>query len=70
MVGEANSCLESNPIPTRGAQRAQINLLHTRTQRPHRDGDRTVFEHLLWVYRSAVDCQGAGTLGAADVGMA
>ena len=25
------------PIPTRDAQRAQTNLVHTRTQRPHRD---------------------------------
>ena len=31
------SCLESHPIPARNAQRAQTNLVHTRTQRPHRD---------------------------------
>ena len=37
MVGGAKSHLESNPIPTRDAQRAQTNLVHTRTQRPHRD---------------------------------
>ena len=32
MVGGANSYLESNPIPTRDAQRAQTKLVHTRTQ--------------------------------------
>ena len=35
---------------------AKTNLVHTRTQRPHRDSARTVFECLLWRYRSAVDC--------------
>ena len=44
------------PHTTRKAQRAQTNLVHTRTQRPHRDRDRTVFEHLLRRYGSAVDC--------------
>ena len=48
--------LESNPIPTRGARRAQTNLVCTRIQRPHRDWARTVFECLLWRYGSAVDC--------------
>ena len=37
MVGGANSHLESNPIPTRDAQRAQINFVCTRTQVPLRD---------------------------------
>lgn len=37
MVGGANSCLKSNPIPTRDAKRAQTNLVHTRAQGPHRD---------------------------------
>ena len=32
------------------------NLMCTRTQRPHRDWDRTVFECLLRRYGSAVDC--------------
>ena len=36
-VGGAKSCLESNPIPTRDAQKAQTYLVSTRTQRPHRD---------------------------------
>ena len=36
-VGGVKSHLESNPIPTRDAQRCQTNLVCTRTQRPHRD---------------------------------
>ena len=48
--------LESNPIPTRDAQRAQTYLVCTRTQRSHRDWDRPVFGCLLRRYRSAVDC--------------
>ena len=36
-VGEVKSYLESNPIPTRNAPRVQTNLVHTRSQRPHRD---------------------------------
>ena len=55
MVGGVNSHLESNPIPTRDAKRAQTNYVHSRTQGPYRDWDRTVFEHLLWRYGSAVD---------------
>ena len=35
--GGMKSHLESNPIPARDAQRAQTYLVHTRTQRPHRD---------------------------------
>ena len=57
MVGGVKSCLESNPIPTRDVQRAQTNLVPTRTQRPHRDWARTAFECLLWRYRSAVACR-------------
>ena len=56
MVGGANSCLESNPIPARDAKKAQTNLVRTRTQGLHRDWDKTVSEHLPWRYRSAVDC--------------
>ena len=33
-VGGAKSCLESNTISKRDAQRAQTNLVHTRYQRP------------------------------------
>ena len=36
-VGGAKSHLESNPIPARITQRAQTNLVRTRTQRTHRD---------------------------------
>ena len=32
-----NVNLESSPISARDAERAQTNLVHTRTQRPHRD---------------------------------
>ena len=37
MVGGVESHLESNPIPTRDAQKAQTNLACTGTQRPQRD---------------------------------
>ena len=56
MVGGTKSCLESNPTPARATQSAQTNLVSTKTQRPHRDWDRTVFECLLWSFGSAVDC--------------
>ena len=36
-IGGAKSRLKSNPIPARDVQRAQTNLVHSRTQRPHRD---------------------------------
>ena len=48
-VGGANSHLESNPIPVRDAQRAQTNLVRTRTQGPHRDWDRTVLSVSWWL---------------------
>ena len=37
MVRGANLHLESNPIPPRDPQRAQTNIVCTRTQRSHRD---------------------------------
>ena len=43
------------PIPTRDTQRSQTSLV--RTRRPHRDWARTVFQCLLWRYRSAVACR-------------
>ena len=67
MGGGSNLHLKSNLIATRNAQRAQTNLVFTRTQRLHRDWDRTVCEHLLWRYGSAVVCTGPGAQG---VGMA
>ena len=42
------------------------NLVHTRTQAPHKDWDRTVFEHLLWRYGPAVDCHRDGVLRLAS----
>ena len=57
VVEWAKSHLQSNPIPTRDAQRAQTYLVHTRTQRPH-DRARAVFGCLLRRYGSAVDCCG------------
>ena len=66
MVGGAKSHLESNPIPTRDAQRTQTNLVCTGTHRPHRD--------CVWVspveVQSTVDCLGAGALDAADLSIA
>ena len=47
MIGGEKSHLESHPIPGRHFQRAQTNLMHTGTQRSHRDRDRTVFECFL-----------------------
>ena len=49
---------QRNPIKTPfppDTQRSQTNLVHTRTQGPHRDWDKTMFEHLLWRCGSAVD---------------
>ena len=43
------------------------NLVCTRSQRPHRDGARTVFECLLWRYRSVVACRRAAALSAGDL---
>ena len=51
-----NFLVESNLIPARDAWRAQTNLVRTRTQRPHRDWARTVFEYFLQMYGSAVVC--------------
>ena len=66
MVGGAKSHLESNPIPPSVAQRAQTNLMHTRTQRPHRD-----LELCLSVSCGGTGQQwtaaGSGALGTADL---
>ena len=37
-----------------------INFVHTGTQGPHKDWDRTVFEHLLWRYGSQWTATGTG----------
>ena len=44
MVGGAKLHLESNPIPSRDAQGAQINLVCSRTKRPH-----TLRQNCVWV---------------------
>ena len=61
--------LESNPIPTRDAQRVQTNLVCTKTQRPHKEPDLclSVSCEGTGVQRPAA---GTGALGAADLGMA
>ena len=60
MVGGTKSHLESNPIPASDVRRAQTKLVHTRTQRPHRNWARTMFECLLQRYGSVVWATGAG----------
>ena len=66
MVGGAKLYLESNPIPARDAQ---TNLLYNRAQRPHRDGDRTVWVSPAEVWASSGLLQGQ-RLSAADLGTA
>ena len=56
ITGGVKTHLESNPTATRDAQRAQTNLVHIGTQRPHRDWARTVCECLLWRYGLAMAC--------------
>ena len=68
MVGGANSPLESNPIPTRDAKRAQTNC----TPGP-RDPTETETELCLSISCGGMGQQwtapGSGALGAADLGM-
>ena len=66
MVGGANSCLESNLIPASEGS----NLVHTRTQRPYRDWDRTVSGVSCGVTGLQWSAAGAGALGAVDLGVA
>ena len=56
MEGRAKLCLETNPIPSRDAQKNQTKLVCIRTQRTHRDWLRAVVECLLWRHSSAVGC--------------
>ena len=73
MVGGVELHLESNPVPTRDARKAQTTLACTRTQRPHRDRARPAFECLSVSCRGTGQqwsAAGAGALGAADLGMA
>ena len=69
MAGGENSRLESNPIPVRDAQRAQTNLVCTRTQEPHRAWDRTQSVSCGGVGQQWA-ATGTGALGAANLGMA
>ena len=55
MVGGVKLHLESNTTSARDAQRAQKNLVCTRTHRPT-ETQTELFEFLLWRYGSAVDC--------------
>ena len=66
----AKSHLESNSLPSRDTQRVQTNLVCSRTQRPHRDWARTVFECLLQRYGQQWPATGVGALGTADLSMA
>ena len=70
MVGGAKSCLESNPIPARDAQRTETNLCAPRL----RDPTETETELCLSVSCGGTGQQwtaaGAGALGAGDLGMA
>ena len=63
MVGWANSHLESNPFLARDAQRAQTNLVCTRTQGPHRDWHRTIWVFPVEVRVSSGLPQGQGLWG-------
>ena len=71
MVGGAKSRLESNPVPTRDAQRAQTKPVCT--SRPCRDRAR----HAIGCVSVSCRCTGqqspaagAAVLGAADQGVA
>ena len=59
---------ESNPIPSREAQRAQTNLVCTRTQGPHRD--RAVLSISCGGIGQQWTATEMGALGTADLGMA
>ena len=57
MVEGAKSRLESNPITTREAQRAQTkSCTHQESPKGWSQTCLWVFEHLLWRYRSAMAC--------------
>ena len=56
MVGGGEIAFRIKPHTPRETQKAQTYLVHTRTQRPHRHWDRTVFGCLLRRYVSAADC--------------
>ena len=68
MVEGANLHLKSNPIPTRDSQRAQTNLVCTRTQGPYRD--RAMLSISCGGMGQQWTATETGTLGEADLGMA
>ena len=69
MVGGAKSRLESN-IPARDIQRAQTNLVCTRTQRPTETGTELCLSVSCGGMGQQWTAAGAGAQGAAGVGMA
>ena len=70
MVGGANLYLESNPNCARDAQRAQTNLVHTRTQGPHRDETEPCLSITCGGIGRQWTATGTAALGAPDFGMA
>ena len=73
MVGGGKSCLESNPIPVRDAQRAQTKpCAHQDPKAVQRLSQTCLLESecLLQRHRSAVTCHWTGALAAADLGHA
>ena len=64
MVAGVKSRLESNPVPTRDARRAQTNIVHTRTQRLSQNCVSLPGSCQQW------PAAGAGPLGAIDLGIA
>ena len=70
MVGGVNLHLESNPIPVRDAQKAQTNLVHTRNQEPHREGEELCLSISCGGTGQQWPATGTGALGTADLGMA
>ena len=65
MVRGAESCLESSPISTRNAQKAQTNLVRTRDPT---ETETELSEHLLRRFGSAVACRRGGGSGCSRPG--
>ena len=68
MVGGVKSCLESNPLPARDAQRTQTNLVCTRTQRPTEIEPEQCLSIVCGGVGQQWPAAGVGALGAADLG--
>ena len=67
-VGWAKSCSEQSPIPAKDTQRAQINTVSTRTQRPPQTLRQTVFKCLLQKYGSVVNFHRGRSSGCSSPG--